>query len=217
MPTVEQLRDAVLDHQFSEDQYAAYIVDMLDEAQKQLAAEVDYRVFFDTESYSTTSNDATYSLPADFVRSYTLEDTDEDSDLAYYPPEEFDNLDHDSTGRPSAYTIDGSEIRLWPTPDGVYALSFRHYRLPATLAVASLSATPEIPAKDHHLLRTYALARCFERENDLRQAEFFQAKFERDKDRAKGQAHHQINDYGQSKQIPGPWNRGTQWVGPRMP
>jgi hypothetical protein len=148
---------------------------------------------------------ADYALPADYDRLFTLENEDRHSQLMYVPVDKYDPLPvATSSGVPVVYTIDRSNISLYPIPDAAYNLALRYFRAPATLV--NPTDVPEIPVHDHDLLITYALARCFERENDYQAAQYFQGKFETDRAKSKGQAQHTTDDASQPIQVSGPWS-----------
>ena len=201
--TLGTLRTQCLGHQFSSNQYSTYCDEAINEAQADLAQEIEFRALFDVETVTTVAGTITYTLPTDYMRSYSLEDTEENQELVFYPVGDYDLLDQDfSSGRPSVYTIDRGNIRLYPTPDAVYSLDFRHYRSPATLAADA--DIPEIPTRYHKLLRMYALARLFERENDLTQAQFHQERYNQEKSRAAADLQADTDDK-QPSQVAGMW------------
>lgn len=208
------LRSQITGHQFSEVQYATFANQMLNEAQTDLAGQIDFRELFDTETITTTSGDNSYTLPTDFMRNHSLRDTDEILTLSYLSTDDFDLLDPTNTGRPFSYTIDGGQVKLYPTPDAVYTLALRHYRGPASLSDDADSS--EIPRSDK-CLRYYTLARCFERENDVNQSQLHEANYEREKARLAGWAQNDANDADTPSQVQGMWSGGREYPLVRMP
>lgn len=211
------LRTQVLGHQFSSTQYSDFVNQVLDEGQLELAREMDFRVLFDTEAYTTTSGDNTYDLPSDYLRLHSVRNTNTSQlgQLTQLQVEDFDDLDTTTTGQPTHYAIDGSALYLYPTPDAVYSISLRHYRKPT--AYTDDNAVSEIPNSDK-ALRLYCLAKCFGRENDLTQATYYESQWAREKQKLAGEAQDDTNDATQAEVVPGMWDDGgTGWPSVTIP
>src|SRR2546423_697971 len=58
------------------------------------------------------------------------------------------------SGAPNYYAIDGGNLHLYPTPNNVFTLELRYWKLPADLV--NDSDIPSIPAGYHDLLWYYA-------------------------------------------------------------
>ena len=201
MPTFSELTDEVLSHQFSPAQYTNYIQARLNQGQAYVAAQTDFRELFSSQEIVTANNDAAYDLPENFMRVYSLMYTRTATDS--YPLQEVSQGDLDalpfSSGIPTHYAITNDEINLWPTPDTVYTLRLRYYVKPATLANAG--DTPQIPGTYHHLLVSYALWHCYERENDYNSAMYHKGRFDEDIMKCRGEVQYDSDDYTQAKRV----------------
>ena len=202
MATLDDLTEEVLSHQFSASQYDQFIRDRINEGEKKLLAEIDMRVAFTATSVSASSGYTTYYLPSNFQRVYNV--TLEQSDgtvvaLEETPFTELDLLNRDQTGQPKRYALASqggdNTITLWPVPDGSYTVAVRYYGLPGEMSAGD--DTPLIPEQWQDLLVRYALIKCYERENDYNSAQYHRNIYELDKEKAKGQAQYDAEDYGQ--------------------
>lgn len=202
MATFLQLTEEVLSHQFSPTQYTEYIEKRLNDGQAYVAAQTDFRELMDTESYTTSSGDNTYTLPSDFVRLYNVELVQADGNVIPLSPESLVSYETKSaaaTGQPQLYVIQGSTLELWPTPDQAFTIRLRYYRKPA--ALNNSIDVPEIPGIYHHLLVSYALWHCYERENDYNSAQYHKARFDEDLAKCRGEVQYDTDDYTQSKRV----------------
>lgn len=213
MTALATLNQRVLDHQFSETRYSAFIDEMLNEAQRKVARKVSMRTFFDVETLATVAGTPTVALPSDYSRLYTLEYPTEDRHLTNVDIPQMDGLPNDSSGLPTTYTIDRPNVRLWPTPDAVYSLQLRYYRKPLTMTA---SQGTEIDEDYDGVLVSYALARCFRRENDLEAAQFHMGEFDRELAEMQADLQDDSQDAGQPEQVGGMWepDRGITVVRP---
>lgn len=87
-------------------------------------------------SIATVSGTAYYTLPTGSlqVRNVKL-NTSPVTSLTYLTPDYFDTRWASSTnGKPKVYTIIGNQLRLGPTPDGIYTVEIDHY-----VAITALS------------------------------------------------------------------------------
>jgi hypothetical protein len=212
--TFSELQAEVLSHQFSPSQYTNYIQDRLNQGQAYVAAQTDFRELFSSEEIATVNDDVAYDLPTDYMRVYSLMYTPSGADA--FPLTEVSQGDLDafpiSSGVPTHYAVAGDEVRLWPTPDTAYTLRLRYYKKPASLVNAS--DTPEIPGTYHHLLVSYALWHCYERENDYNSAMYHKGRFDEDIMKCRGEVQYDSDDYTQSQRVgdrrtdplaPSPW------------
>lgn len=202
MATLDELTEEVLSHQFSAAQYDAFIRSKLNEAEQKLCAEIDFRIGFTYTAVECVAGYALYYLPSNFVRVYNV--TIEQSDgtvvaLKETPFTELDVLDRSATGQPERYLISGHEgdntIRLWPAPDSAWEVQVRYYGEPGGMVDGT--DTPFVPERWQDLLVRYALVKCYERENDYNSAQYHRNIYEIDKEKAKGQAQYDGQDYGQ--------------------
>jgi hypothetical protein len=97
---------------------------------------------------STAAGTATLALPTGWLAGRRMYITDTPHQrLEYIIPAQFQNLYiATSSGRPSAYTIEGENFVFAPVPDAIYTLAVEYYAKPDTLATtptnALLSAAP---------------------------------------------------------------------------
>lgn len=209
MPTLQALIDEVLSHQFSPAQYTTYLkgeagvsLGRLNEAQRYITSQTDFRELFASSDVSATNGTSGYTLPTDYQRVYSVFTVDSDGTqipLTQIDPAAYDEMGTGTSGKPSYYTIFGSEIKLWPVPDGDYTVRVRYFRNPADLV--SSNDVSEIPERYHHLLVSYALWGCYERENDYNAAAYHKGRFDEDIMKCRGEVQYDIDDYAQPKQL----------------
>lgn len=197
------LRVQILGHQFSATQYQTFANQMLEEAQQDLASQIDFRALFTTQSFTSVTGTNTLTIPTNFMRLDSFVDSQNFLNLPEWQPTDFDNLDLTQRGRPVAYVFDGSSLKIYPAPDAsTYTFVLRYFKFPTALATdADVS---DIPRSDK-CLRYYTLARCFERENDMSQAQYHEANYEREKQRLAGWAQNDTNDSTQPELVSGMW------------
>jgi hypothetical protein len=200
--TFAEITDEVLSHQFSPTQYTEYIEKRVNQAQSYVAAQTDFRQLMDTESYTTSNGTSSYALPSDFSRLYDVELVQTDGYVVSLGPEvmaRYETNNTAATGQPQLYAIQGSNLELWPVPDGPFTVRLRYFRNPAELT--NSIDVPEIPATYHHLLVSYALWHCYERENDYNSAQYHKARFDEDLAKCRGEVQYDTDDYTQSKRV----------------
>jgi hypothetical protein len=203
MATLATLRTEVLDHEFSPTRYSDFIDRQLNRCQTLIAQKVNFRELFDVEAYSTVNGTGSYALPTDYMRLESLIDSTNSDPLLQITTSDYDDLPAStSRGRPTNYVIDRTNIKLYPIPDAVYSLSLRFYRYPATMTASQNSEVPEVATG---VLTRYALARCFERENDTNQATYHWGQYEKEMVYLMGSINDDANDVGQPQQVQGMW------------
>lgn len=130
-------------------QLAADIAHALDVALREFVLEVDVPAFRKDSSFSTIAGQADYSLDEDFVR--MIEPSMRVEVSPYYPVTAWTEQEgHRYTtpdltrGRPRKYSVLGRDetdgnflLRLRPTPDIVYPITFRYYSYPQSLESAT--------------------------------------------------------------------------------
>lgn len=137
------------------------IVTYLDEAQDRFARATDSLVDDDIE-IDLSSGESVYDLDREVVFVYS----------AYFVGYEYERLgpstenwtpDTTMSTRPTRYTLDRktNTIRFYPVPDGAYTAVLRVARLPETLSVDNLEATPELDESYQIALMDWAVYRCF--------------------------------------------------------
>lgn len=151
----------------------------VNEAQSQLARQVDAPEFLAVETLALVQGTRKYSLAAGLLRILDV----------YYPEmvarlQPLDLQQYDATapalieGPPMAYTVYGSELWLSPTPSTADSLEVRYVKNPALLV--NESDVPVLDKSYLHLLVDYALARAFRAEDDLEAAQAHEARYRQD-------------------------------------
>lgn len=101
-----------------------------------------------------------------------------DEVLDYVSPEVFRNLtaEQGSTGTPRVYTVDQSQIKLWPTPSGVATYTVTGYREFADWP--SGSDEPDLPRGFDEAICWYMLSRYYQAQEDLELAQMYMRDFD---------------------------------------
>lgn len=216
MPTLQEMTDEVLSHQFSRLQYGDYAKSQINKAQDHVTAQTDFRELEAAQGILTVASEPIYELPEDFQRNYTLLVSNPDGSKT--PLVEIDRYTIDkqpvAAGIPTQYALDGTNLRLWPSPDKQYVLTLRYYRKPTELDAPN--DEPDIPGEYAHLLVSYTLWHCFERENDYNAAQYHKARFDEDIMKCRGEVQYDHDDYSQPKQVGSAsfdTQRGPYWGG----
>ena len=72
MATLDELTEEVLSHQFSASQYDQFIRDRVNECEKKLFAEIDFRAGFTRTTVSALAGYPLYYLPSNYQRVYNV-------------------------------------------------------------------------------------------------------------------------------------------------
>lgn len=199
--TFRSLQDEVLEHQFSEAKYRPLVKTWLNEAQRRAVIESEMRIEETSETYATTAGDATYALPSNFNRLIDVFNTETNETLTPVDIREFDQLPA-SQGKPYAYTVIGSELNLYATPDGEYPLKLRYWKLPADMVEDN--STPEIPVQYQELLIAYAMKKAFMREDDFQAAQMWDTIWKEGILKMRGEVQHDV--FEGPRQVEGSWS-----------
>jgi hypothetical protein len=198
--TYLQLQNEVLDFQFSPTKYRPLVKVWLNSAQQTAVIQSEFRSQETTDSFSTEANVASYALPSDFSRFIDFYNTETHESLSSLGVKDYDELST-STGRPYSYVALGSNLSLYPTPDGIYPLAMRYWKLPADMVADS--DEPEIPAQYHDLLIAYAMNKAYLRENDYNAAKVWEEQWNGGLLKMRGEVQHDAFDGPQ--QVVGSW------------
>jgi hypothetical protein len=177
------IRQEILNHGFDPTLFPATRLNQyINDAQNLIARRVDYSR--EEASYVFTTSVGTSNYPFDVpggggpqdvsvVRS--LVNTDLNHDLQAVS---LRMIDRSSTtqGEPLYYAIDGGYLHLYPTPDGVYDLKLRYWKMPA--ALVQDTDVPSLPTDWHHLLWVYCCWICYEAEDDANMGQYWKQRFE---------------------------------------
>ncbi len=209
MSTFLELQTEVLAHGFDSTAYLTRVKAWLNEGYKDIIRRFDLEAMSTSSTANTVAGTDTITLPADFAKGISLEDTELDEDLAYASVKEIEQQDDSTRGRPRAYCIDGSTLKIWPVPDAAYALKFRYHKSPTALSAdADLAA---IPADYHNLLVEYACSKAFRAEDDYEACKFWREEYERDIARMASDVQFSVEDG--PTQVAGMWQptRSGTW------
>lgn len=147
----------------------------LNDALGELSARVQYYGEEQEQQSATISGSAKYLFPTGTtkIRSVYLTETHQELGLI-----DLRDMDRSGTtsGTPYAYALDGNGIRVFPTPDAQYGMNIRYWKVLTPLSYDT--DTPTIPARYHRSLCDYAIARCFESEDDIQQAQYYEARWQ---------------------------------------
>ncbi|HXJ92629.1 MAG TPA: hypothetical protein VMT20_07075 [Terriglobia bacterium] len=154
----------------------------VNEAQFQIAREVEASEFQETEVITLVQGQFKYPLPEDFLRVQDI----------YYPElvarlKPLDLQQYDMTapakfeGPPENYTLYGNELWVFPTPNNsTDTLELRYIK-----NAPALKAEGDVPLLDKnylHLLVDYALVRAYEAEDDNEMAQAHKNRWKEDLD-----------------------------------
>lgn len=182
------LRTEVLNHGFDPIQYSARINQYLNDAQNLICRRVGFLVEESTQMYATTGGTATLALPeptydsngnpsGGFARVRELFNADLNVALEGVGLHDIDQSAV-AQGQPCFYALDGKNIRLYPTPDGVYNLELRYWQMPT--ALVNDTDVSSLPADWHFLLWEFAVFRCYRGDDDAQMSQFWWGEFTRD-------------------------------------
>jgi hypothetical protein len=208
MATLTALSDEVVSHQFAPSQYTTYAQGKINQGQEYICAQTDFRELASSETITLVAGQEAYDLPTDYQRNYTVLLTNTDGSktaLLSTEKQPFDPL-APSSGCPTRYSIQGSQIKFYPVPDTAGTVTLNYYAKPPTLGV---NDSPVIPDQYEYLLVHYALKFCYERENDYNSAAYHWGQFQEGLMKCRGEVQHDTNDYSQPRVI---GDDGTQAI-----
>ncbi|HEV3094991.1 MAG TPA: hypothetical protein VGY30_10810, partial [Solirubrobacteraceae bacterium] len=112
------------------------------------------------------------------------------------------------SGPPEIYTLYQNQLWLYPGPNSSDPLLMRYMKRPPTLVADS--DVPVLNQDYSQLLIDYALARAFAAEDDIEAAQFWQGRYEKDRDAYASDVQYRIVD--RPRQISGTWG-GSRTMG----
>ena len=197
--TFFELQEEVLEFQFNAPKYRPLVKRWLNDAQSKVVSQTEARTQQELAIVSTAAGDQSYDLPDDYARIIDIFRADTGL-LTPYEVREFDVL-ATGQGAPTGYLIVGAEIQFDPTPDGVYEVRMRYWRLPADMEADD--DRPEIAPPYHDLLIAYANWKAYAKENDYAAATFWKGEWEAGLLKMRGEVQHDTFDG--PKQVAGSW------------
>ena len=168
-----QLRTEVTAHGFNFD--GSRINNFINDGYLLACKRVNYFVDEATQDFSTVNGTTKYSLPANLAKVREVWDTGRSFVLTPVGLRDIDNSSSTQKGPPTWYALDGANVHLYPTPDGIYSLELRYWLLPTVLSADG--DTPTIPAEWHHMLWEYAVAQCYWADDDAAMGQQWDNKF----------------------------------------
>ena len=107
---------------------------------------------------------------------FVLRVADGDELLIYVSPEQFAELSAGSSGSATVYSVIGSQIVLWPTPNAAVTLTVSGYRDFAEWPAGS--DEPDLPRGFDEAICWYMLSLFYKKQEDLELAENYMRDFE---------------------------------------
>jgi len=173
---LSDLRSEVFAHGFDPVQFGiARVNQYINDGLQLVANRVQFYQEETTSDFSTVSGTTSYPLPADFARVRSLRDTGNTTEMMNVDLRMIDRSTVTS-GRPLYYALDGTNVHLYPTPDGVYSMELRYWKVPATLALDA--DVPSLPVRWHRLLSLWAIQECYAAEDDPQTAQYWKQRFD---------------------------------------
>lgn len=169
-----ELQTEVLARGFDPATYAARITQFINDGLALIARRVDYYVDDAAYPFQTTSGTGTYAMPANLARARSLSDTDRRIEMEYVSIRDIDKSSV-TNGAPMFYTLNSSNLVLYPVPDNVYNLQLRYWSMPAVLS--DDNDVPQLPSDWTHLLWVYAVWQCYEAEDDPSMGQYWMSRF----------------------------------------
>lgn len=175
--TLSDLVNEVLAYGFDGNIYRPRVQSWINEALHRVARKVRLAGHETSFAVNTINGTASYALPTDFVRLLTLRNTTDHQDLDWVSIDELDNS-RAAVAKPTQFALYGNSLQVYPTPNGVYALSMRY--LADTINLVADADVPAMPDDWVDVLVSYALSRAYRSEDDAQQSAFYWNEFVRD-------------------------------------
>ena len=186
----------------------ARVKNWINEAQFQIAREVEGPEFQVNYQLTMVSGTFSYPLPADLAR---IQDVVYPLLSTRLRPVDIQNFDMAAvaqvSGPPATYTLDQGNLFLFPNPSTADQLTVRYIQVPATLV--NDTDVPQLTPNYLHLLVDYAVQRAFEGEDDYEAAQYFGGRYQ--KDLAAYATDVQWRTVDRPRQVEGTWNSRTLW------
>jgi hypothetical protein len=201
----QALYEEVLAHGFGSTRYLQYAKDKVNEGQSELSKRLRLRVWNeDTNLSATIANGGQLIPPSNMIAlEHIWDNTANNAQRPLLPLSSvtMERFDRTRRGRPEFYTFQQEFINLTPLPDATYTIGVRFWRTPNLLA--NNADVPEAPEDLREAIVSWAVSKCYRREQDFSAAQAFMADFE--KAVAQG-AFRQHDDAGDTPdQVAGMW------------
>lgn len=157
------------------------IENWVNEAQRQIARQVEGPEFQETEILKTKQGTFKYPLPEGFLRIQDIFFPELYTRLRYADLQQFDTQNPLLVeGPPAWYTLYKNEMKFFPNPSGEWEMEVRYLKRPP-----ALKAESDVPVLNNdylHLLVDYALVRAFKAEDDIEAAQAHKGQYKEDLD-----------------------------------
>lgn len=201
MATRLDLKTTVLAHQFSSANYSALIDKWLNEGVKKVYRRSNMRVGQTTSTINTVAGTNSYSLPSDFNSFISLRNTSitPNEELDELSASDFDANTDSSVGTPYLFSVYGSTLYIYPTPQSAGTLVLRYWKLPTDMTTDN----DEVPLPDDYenVIVEYALKKCYAAEGDIEMSNFHNQNFETELVQLAGELQTDMNS--PPEQVPG--------------
>lgn len=171
------IQTEVLNHGFDPNAYDARIIQYINDAQNLVARRCNYYINEGVQTINTVAGTSNYAWPLNLARVRELFATDLNVQIQPVGLREIDRSVN-TKGRPYFYALDGGNVHLYPTPDGIYPLELRYWAVPP--ALVNGSDVPNIPVDWHHMLWVYATWMCYESDDDAQMGGYWKGRFEQE-------------------------------------
>jgi hypothetical protein len=212
--TFTDLQTEALHDEFDTNKYASLVLRWINEGIGLIARRVELPGGHTAQTINTVAGTQGYALNTSSALVESIRHTDSTGgQLPKLGIEEYDNATSPSErGRPSAYTLYGSNLLLSPVPDRAYTLEARLRTVPADV-VAGDEVNTVFPEDYAHLLVSYARGRAFRAEDDFEAAQYHMTEFWEGVNRMAGEVHYRSREVSQ---VPGTLEEysGPQFVRP---
>lgn len=170
-----QIRSEVLNHGFDPVLFPQGRIDgYINDAYMRIVTTVNYFTNEASQAYVTVAGNSSLPWPADVGDIRSLVNTDSHRVLSQASLADLDGAPA-SSGTPQIYAVDGSALRLYPTPNGVYNLLLRYWRLPSPMVLDT--DIPVIPPTWHRALWYWGCKEAYASEDDAATAQYWEAQF----------------------------------------
>ena len=152
---------------------ALIITDLINEAQMELFNEDNWYSLYSTTTFPTVADTAEYAAwNGGDGRTIDLMDTTNNLIITEDISRSFDTADPDAdqTGNPLFFAIQGSNYRLWPTPDGTATIRERWWKVPDEMTTNA--ALYDMPIEVENCILDLARAGILEYLKDSEGAEY---------------------------------------------
>lgn len=172
-----QIRTEVLNTGFDQSVFGARINQYVNDGQNRIARYVEWFGAEGVYLIPIVAGTSSYAWPSDLARVRNVFNTATNNELQYAGLRDIDRS-VTSTGEPGFFAVDGPNLHLYPTPDSsTYSLELRYWKLPP--ALVNDTDVPALPPDYHYVLISYALWKCYEREDDPQMAQYHEGEFKK--------------------------------------